>query len=213
MEEKDSIKAKKGTTTVGVICRNGVVLAADKRASSGYMVADKKTEKVHPISDYMAITTSGLVSDAQLLTKVIKAQLKLLALRKGQEPLVAEAANLLSNLSYSNIRKPSMVPGIVGFLLAGYDKHGFHLYDIGVDGSISKAEDFRTDGSGSVYAMGVLETLYKKDMNLEEGTDLVVKALKAALRRDLATGNGIDVFHITKDGVKKVLTKIFDIQV
>lgn len=213
MEEKDSIKAKKGTTTVGIICKDGVVLAADKRASSGYMVADKRTEKIHAITNYMAITTSGLVSDAQLLTKVIKAQLKLLALSKGHEPLVAEAANLLANLSYSNIRRPSMVPGIVGFLLAGYDKNGFHLYDIGVDGSISKAEDFRTDGSGSVYAMGVLETLYKKDLSLEEGSKLAIKALKAALRRDLATGNGIDVYHITKDGVKKVLTKIFDINI
>ncbi|MFH0752918.1 MAG: proteasome subunit beta [archaeon] len=197
----------KGTTTVGIVCKDGVVLAADKRTSAGYLIADKKTEKVKKISDHMAITTAGLVSDAQLFTKIIRAQLRLLTIRKAKEPTVKEAANLLGNMSYANIRRPSMVQGIVGFLLGGVDKFGNHLYEIGIDGSLSYSDDYRSDGSGSNFAIGVLETLYRKDLSLEDGVKLAVKAINAAVQRDLATGNGIDVFTVTKDGVKKVMQK------
>lgn len=200
-------KLHKGTTTVGIICKDGVILAADKRTSAGYMIADKKTEKVKKISDHMAITTAGLVSDAQLFTKVIRAQLRLITLRKGKEPSVKEAANLLGNMSYNNIRRPSMVQGIVGFLLGGVDKFGNHLYEIGIDGSLSYADDYRADGSGCTVALGVLETLYKKDMTIEEGVKVATRAINAAIHRDLATGDGIDVLAITKEGVKKVLQK------
>lgn len=207
---KEDLKLHKGTTTVGIICKEGVVLAADKRTSAGYLIANKKTKKIHQISDHMAITIAGLVSDAQLFTKIIKAQLKLLTIRKAKEPTVKEAANMLSSMSYANIRRPSMVPGIVGFLLGGVDNHGQHLYELGIDGAISESEDYRADGSGSSFAIGVLETLYKKDMTLDEGVQLAVKAINAAVQRDLATGNGIDVFTITKDGCKHVMGKLID---
>jgi len=200
-------KFKKGTTTVGIICKDGVILAADKRASAGYLISDKKTEKVKQISDHMAITTAGLVSDAQLFTRIIRAQLKLASIRKKKEPQVKEAAHMLASLSYSSIRRPSMVQSIVGFLVGGYDSKGPHLFEIGIDGSVTSSEDYRADGSGSIIALGVLETLYKKDMTLEEGKNLAMKAINAAIQRDLATGNGIDVISITTDGVKRVVRK------
>lgn len=210
---KEDLKVKHGTTTVGIVCKNGIVMAADKRTSAGYFVADKKTLKIQQITDHMAITTSGLVSDAQLFTRIIRAQLKLLGIRKGKEPTVEEAANLLASLSYMNIRRPSMVPGIVGFLLGGVDKIGQSLYELGIDGSISKADDYRSDGSGSTVAIGVLETLYRKDMSLEEGIEVALKAINAAVQRDLATGNGIDIIVITKDGVRTVMSKMIDMTV
>lgn len=204
-------KIQHGTTTVGLLCKDGVIIAADKRATAGHLIANKKTNKIHQVSDYMAITTAGLVSDAQLFTRIIRAQLALLKIRKGKEPTVEEAANMLASLSYANIRRPSMVPGIVGFLIAGADKKGHHLYEIGVDGSVDQASDFKADGSGSVFAMGVLETLYKKDMELDAGVQLAIKAISAALQRDIYTGNGIDVFTVTQDGVKKVFSKEIDV--
>ncbi len=200
-------KTLKGTTTVGIVCSDGIVLAADKRASMGYFVAHKKEDKVKQISDHMAITTAGLVSDAQLFTRIIRAQLKLLKLRKNKEPSVKESANLLANLSYANIRRPSMVPGIVGFMLGGYDMHGGQLFSIGVDGSVSKHDDYYSDGSGSRVAIGVLESLYKPGLTIQEGQQLALKAINAAVQRDLATGNGIDIFTITASGVSKVFTK------
>ena len=198
---------KTGTTTVGLVCKDGIVLAADRRASAGYMVADKKSRKVVPISDDIAITTAGLVSDIQLLTKVIKAQLKLIEIRRGKKSTVKQAANLLGGMVYSNIRRMSMIPGIVGFILGGRDLSGFHLYNLGIDGSITEIDDYAADGSGMQFATGVLESSYKKDMTISEGIKLAVVAVNTAIQRDIATGNGIDVFTITKDGIKVVLEK------
>jgi len=146
-------KLKKGTTTVGIVCKEGIVLAADKRATAGFVV-NKKAQKIFAIADNMAITMAGLVSDAQLLTKVIKAELKLKDIQTNRKSTLKEAANMLGGLLYSNLRKPSMIQSIVAFLLAGYDKEGGHLYDLGVDGSVTDVDDYVSDGSGSVFCIG-----------------------------------------------------------
>ncbi len=208
MEDKDKEKlVKTGTTTVGIVCSDGIVLAADKRSSAGYLVANKKQKKLVQIADKMAVTQAGLVSDAQLLSKIIKAEIKLKDIQTGRETTVQEAANLLAGLLYQNIRKMSMVPGIVGFLLGGFDEEGPSLYELGVDGSVTKFDEFASDGSGSVFALGVLETLYQKGITVNEGAKLAIKSINAALKRDLATGNGIDVITITKEGVNQIFTK------
>lgn len=204
---------KTGTTTVGIVCKDGVILGADRRATAGYMVADKKAQKVIKINDEMAITIAGLVSDAQLISKIIRAQLKLLEVRKGKKSTVKQAANLLAGLVYNNVRRMSMIMSIVGFLLAGKDDKGYHLFNIGIDGSLSEMEDYVCDGSGMMFATGVLESSYKKNMSIDEGVKLAVQALNAALQRDIATGNGIDIMAITKDGVNFVLRKEIDYKV
>jgi len=198
---------KTGTTTVGLVCKDGIILGADRRASAGYMVADKRAKKIIKVNDEMALTIAGLVSDAQLLSKVIKAQLKLLEIRKGKKSTVKQAANLLAGLVYGNIRRMSMIQSIVGFLLGGKDEKGFHLYNIGIDGSLSKMEDYVCDGSGMMFATGVLEANYKKNMSVDDGVKLAVQVLNAAMQRDIATGNGIDILTITKEGVQFVLRK------
>jgi len=195
------MEAKKGTTTVGIICKDGIILAADNRATAGTLIANKAVQKVVQVSDYMAMTTAGLVSDIQLFTKIIKAQIMLLKLRKGKEPCVKEAANMLGNLAYTNIRRPSMIPGFVGFLFAGHDKSGQHLYELTFDGTVLEADDYATDGSGSTVVLGVLETLYKENMTVEQGVELAERCIQTAIQRDSATGNGIHVAVITKDGV------------
>ncbi|MDP2907994.1 MAG: proteasome subunit beta [Nanoarchaeota archaeon] len=204
---------KTGTTTVGIVCKDGVILGADRRATAGYMVADKKAQKIIKINDEMAITIAGLVSDAQLISKIIRAQLKLLEVRKCKKSTVKQAANLLAGLVYNNVRRMSMIMSIVGFLLAGKDDKGYHLFNIGIDGSLSEMEDYVCDGSGMMFATGVLESSYKKNMSIDEGVKLAVQALNAALQRDIATGNGIDIMAITKDGVNFVLRKEIDYKV
>ncbi len=198
---------QKGTTTVAIVCKGGVVMAADRRATAGGLIVNKKTEKVQIINDTTAITMAGTVSDAQLLTKLIKAETNLKRLRTGRAPNIKETANMLANLVYSNIRKMSMIPGISHFLLGGSDEEGFHAYDIFADGSITEVDDYVSSGSGSVMAYGVLETLYKNDMSVDEGVKLAVKCVNAAIQRDSYSGNGIDVVTITKDGLKKVVSK------
>jgi proteasome beta subunit len=195
---------KKGTTTIGMVCKDGIVLAADRRVTAGHIIAHKKIKKVLPVSDHMAMTTAGLVSDIQLFTKIIRAQLMLLKLRKGKEPTIREASSMLANLAYGNIRRPSMIPGIVGFLFGGSDANGYHLYEISFDGTVLEIDDFASDGSGSSVALGVLETLYKPGMSTNEAKDIAVKALESAMSRDSATGNGVDVVVINDQGVKYV---------
>lgn len=198
---------KTGTTTVGIACKDGIVLAADKRATAGNLIVDKRAEKVHIISDDFALTIAGGVSDAQLLIKLIRAELKLKEVRTNKRPSAKEAANLLGGLLYSTIRRPTMLPGIVHFLLAGKDVEGLHLYDLFPDGSITKVRDFISSGSGSVFAYGVLETQYKKDITVNEAVNLAVKAINTALQRDSCTGNGIDVIVINEKEIKRVLHK------
>ena len=167
----DSI-TKTGTTTVGLVCKDGIILAADKRATAGYLIANKKFDKIISISENMAVTVAGTVSDVQLLAKYIKAELKLKQYRTNRENTVKEAANLLAMLVYNNIRKFSLIPGISHFVLGGKDDSGFYLYDLSPDGSIAEIDDFVSSGSGSVMAYGVLETLYTKNMSVEEGVKL-----------------------------------------
>ena len=199
---------KKGTTTVGIVCKDGIVLSADKRATfAGRIIADKNVDKIFKISDNMAITTAGTVSDVQLITKLIKAELTLIKVRTGKETSVKTTANLLGAIVYQNIRKFSPILGITGFLLGGRDETGFYLYELGPDGSVLEHKDYASDGSGMLMAWGVLDTLYKEGLTLQDGIKLGVKAVNAAMQRDAATGEAIDVFSITKDGVKKVLTK------
>ncbi len=198
---------KTGTTTVGIVCREGVVLAADTRATAGTMIVDKQAEKVHILSDDFACTIAGSVSEAQLLIKLIKAELKLKEVRTNKSASVKEAANLLGGLLYSSLRRMSMYPGIAHFLLSGKDGSGVYLYDLFPDGSVTKVKDFVSSGSGSVFAFGVLETQYKEGMSIEEGIKLAVKCVNTALQRDSASGNGVNVVVVTEGGIKKVLQK------
>jgi proteasome beta subunit len=204
---------KTGTTTLGLMCKDGIVLAADRRATAGYLIAYKKTQKIVPITDNMAVTIAGTVSDVQLLIKYLKAELTLKDIRTGRETTVKEAASLLSNFVYNNIRKYSIIPGISHFVLGGKDSAGFHLYDLSPDGSISEIDDYISSGSGSVYVFGVLETLYKNGLTVDEGVKLAVKGVNASVQRDIASGNGIDVMTITKDGLKKVFSKEIDTRI
>jgi proteasome beta subunit len=199
---------KTGTTTIGIVCKDGIVLAADKRSTAGHLIANTKQVKINQITVFIGATHSGLVSDAQLLTKVAKAESSLIKIRKQREPTVKEVASIMASLSYHNIRQPSVVQGIVGFMVGGYDNSGFHLFDIGIDGSVTEFSTFWSDGSGSVFALGVLESKYKENMSIEDGVKLAFDAVNTAMQRDSASGNGIDIVKITKEnGFEAVLTK------
>jgi proteasome beta subunit len=206
----ENVQVKKGTTTVGIVCKEGIVLAAEKRATIGSFVADKNAEKIVPISSTMLVTTAGTVSDAQLIVKLMRAELKLKQVRTNREATVKEAANLMGSIVYNNIRRYSLIPGITQFLLAGTDEEGVHLYDLFVDGSVMVCPDYVTSGSGSIIVYGVLETQYKKGMSLKDGLDLAQRAITAAIQRDSASGNGLLIYTITPSGITKVLEKTFE---
>ena len=194
---------KTGTTTVGIVCSDGVILAADKRATAGHLIVDKRAQKVHKINENIAVTIAGGVSDAQLAIKLIRAEIKLKEVRTGKTSTVKEVANLLGNLLYNQIRR--MIPGIAHFLVAGRDSRGVYLYDCFPDGSVTQIRDFFSSGSGSVFALGVLETQFKEGLSVNEGADLAKLAINTSLKRDSASGNGIDIISIKSDGIKNIV--------
>ena len=175
VEDKNVMKT--GTTTVAMVCKDGAVLCADKRVTSGYLVSYKTYEKIVQITDNVAVTVAGTVSDVQLMIKLLRSELKLKDLRSGRRSSVKEAVNLLANMVYNNIRKFSTIPGISHFVAGGMDSEGVHVYDVGADGSTTKIDEYTSSGSGSVMAYGVLETLYKPEITVEEAVKLAVKQL------------------------------------
>ncbi|MBI2140730.1 proteasome subunit beta [Candidatus Woesearchaeota archaeon] len=209
MVQEEDIK-RTGTTTVAMLCSDGVVLCADKRVTSGYLIAYKKYEKIVEITENLAVTVAGTVSDVQLLTKLLRAEIKLKDLRSNRPSKVKEAVNLLANMVYHNIRKFSLIPGISHFIVGGKDDQGFHVFDVGADGSVTDVDDYTCSGSGSVMAYGVMETLFKKNLSVSEAISLGAKAINAAVQRDIASGNGIDIVTITEKGVKHAVSKEID---
>lgn len=202
---KDLVKT--GTTILSLKYKDGVVIAGDRRVSAeeGLFIAHKHMLKVIPITDKLVVATAGLVSDIQLLVKLVKAELKLEKLKTKRSFTVKETANLLSNMTYRNIRQISPIPGIVAFIIGGVDKKGEWIFSIGADGSILDHGDYVANGSGKKISYGVLESQYKKNLSEKEAIDLAVKSLLSAMQRDAPTGEGIDVYIINKKGIKKMV--------
>lgn len=206
-ELKDSI-LKTGTTILGIVCKDGVVMAADRQATGGHsIVLDKRAEKVLQINDYLVISGCGVSSDIHRVPKLLVAELKLKELRSKSRPSVKHAASLLANINYSGIRQPSMIPQQAGFLLAGFNEdETTALFNIMPDGAIMEIKDYDASvGSGMPYVLGLLERQYKKNPTIQEGIELAKEALKSSTQRDTGSGYGIDIFTITKDGIKKVV--------
>lgn len=200
---------KSGTSIVGIVCKNGVVVAGDRRSTAGGMVMSKKSEKVVKINDYIVVAGCGVASDIDMYQRIFQAELKLKELHTKSRPTTHEAANLFGMMAYRGIRTPSMVSSIVGTLMAGVDENGHtHLYTIEPAGGVYKVDDFDANfSSGMPFMLGLLERGYKKDMTIEQGVELAKECIKASMERDTATGNGIDVFTVTKDGVKQVVSQ------
>lgn len=210
---KDKDVMSTGTTTIGLKYKNGVVIAADRRATAGNMIVNPKAKKIHTINSRFTLTTSGTVSDAQKVIKLLDANINVNENRRNRDLLVKEVASMLSSYVYSNIRAMRPLPAVTHFLLAGYDSKGIHLYDVFPDGSLTEIDNFVSSGSGSVFSYGVLESQYEEDMSQKEATDLALNAINTSLRRDSATGNGVEVFIIEKDNIEKVIDKKVSVDV
>lgn len=197
-------KMKTGTTTVALLIKDGVVLATDNRATMGMYVANKNAKKLHMIQPHMYITIAGSVADAQYLIDLLKAETEIYKLRNDHNIGIGQTAKLLQNILYNNKGYFQ-----VGHLLGGYtDKEGGAIYNLGGYGSLLK-EKYASVGSGSPFAIGVLETDWKENLSAEEGMILAAKAVRSAIIRDIASGNGIDIIALQKD--KNLIEKRYEI--
>ena len=200
---------KSNTSIVGLVCKDGVILAADRRATAGTIVMEKDVTKIQKINEYMVAAYTGSVSDLQLTHKVLAAELRIKELKTKTRPSVEEASNLLAMLTFRSIRTPTMIPSIVGSLIAGVDESGeASLFTIDPSGGIRKVKDYDANfSSGMPYILGLLERQYKKELSVKEGIELAKECIKASTQRDVGSGNGIDVFSLTKDGIKHVVSE------
>jgi len=179
-----------GTTTVGLVAGDTVVMAADKRATAGYLIASKRAKKILRITDYAAMTISGLVADAQSLADVVREEASLYEKMYNKRLSIRALGTLLSNILFSS----KWFPYIVQLIVGGYDTKP-RLYLLDPYGSISE-EIYTATGSGSTVALGVLESGYTEDLPVDDAVELAVKAVKTAISRDAATGDGVDVVVI-----------------
>jgi len=196
---------KTGTSLVGIVCKNGIVMAGDRRATAGgHIIMSKTTQKVVPVNDYLLVSGTGTASDIERIKKYLRSELKLKQLRSRKRPTVGEAANLAANINYNAIRQPTMIPFIAGLMMGGLNENGkAELYTIEPAGSATKVKDYDANfSSGMPYILGLLERQFKENITIEEGVELAKEALKSAMERDPASGNGMDIFTITKEGIK-----------
>jgi len=198
---EDALKelSKKGTTTLGIVTKEGIVVAADKRATMGYLIAHKAVDKIFKVNDTLVMTTAGLVGDNQMLLRYLKGQLNLYELKKGSKPSVKASSTLLAHILYGNRFSPW--PFYVQILLAGVDETGYHLYTLTPDGT-SLEDNYISTGSGSVVVYGLLQEHFKKNMSLDEATKLGYRCIRTAMERDIGTGENVDLVQITKSGIK-----------
>jgi len=197
-----------GTSLVGIVCKDGIVMAGDRKSTAGgSIVINKNSKKVVAINEYLVVSGTGSVSDIQLIKKLVSAELRLKELRDKKRPTIKEAANLIAMIAYKNIRQPSMIPFIAGTMMGGFNEDGTaELYSVEPAGSVIQVEDFDANfSSGMPYILGLLERQYKKDLTIKEGVELAIEAIKASSERDTASGFGVDVFTITKEGIKQVV--------
>jgi proteasome beta subunit len=198
-DEKPEIR-KTGTTTVGIICKDGAVLAAEKKSTLGYLVASKDSEKILPVEDHLALTIAGYSGDAQALARYLRAELKLFSIQNGRKITVKGAATLLANILQGG--RWSYLPYMVQLILGGFDEKPA-IFSLDALGSVEEEKRFFSTGSGSPMALGVLEDGYKEGLSVEEGSKIALRAITAAIERDIGSGGkGIDIAIITKSGVK-----------
>lgn len=185
---------KTGTTTIGVQAEDGVVLAADRRASAGNMVSSKNVVKIEEIHPTAATTFAGGVSAAQNLLKNVRAEVRLYETRRGKDMSMEALSTLVANL----LRSGAFFIAVP--LLGGVDEDGSHVFSYDPIGGLTK-EPYAVTGSGSQFALGVLERGFDDSLTTEEARSLVNESIRAAAERDTASGNGMTIAEVTADGV------------
>ncbi len=184
-----------GTTTTALVCKNGVVMATEHRATAGTMIAHKNTQKLFKIDENLGLTVAGLVGDAQTLARYITAEAELYRLKRNQPMSVKAASTLMANI----LSGRAYFPYWVQLIIAGVDSSGGHVYSLDAAGG-SIEDEYVSTGSGSPFVYGVLEDHFKSGITTSEATDLVIRAVTVAMARDAASGDGIEVAIIDNKG-------------
>lgn len=193
------VKPAKGTTTLAFIFKEGVIVAADSRASMGGYISSQSVKKIIEINPYMIGTMAGGAADCQFWHRNLGIKCRLHELANKRRISVTGASKLLANILYS-YRGMGLS---VGTMIAGWDETGPGLYYVDSEGGRLKGTRFSV-GSGSPYAYGILDNGYRHDMSIEEAAELARRAIYHATFRDGASGGVASVYYVGPDGWKKL---------
>ncbi len=201
-----------GTTTVGLVCVDGVVFSTDTRVTMAMFVAHRKGKKIYKIDDHLGMTVAGTVADAQNVVDTLRYYANIYKLERKAPIPVKATARLASNVFFL----ARLFPYITNVLIGGYDNIGASIFNVNLFGSLTE-ENYVSTGSGSPIAYGILESEYRNDITIDEGMKIAVKAVTSAMRRDAMSGDNFDVVIVNKDGYKEfsekekkeVLVKVF----
>ena len=188
----------KGTTTVGMVCKDGVVLATDTRVTAGGYVAHRQGKKVYQIDKHLGMTIAGVVADAQDIVEVLKANTRLFQLEKDRPMAVSAVTRLTANMLFQ-YRGALMVQALVG----GVDDTGPHLFSIDPLGSVNEESCIAT-GSGSPVAYGVLENQFHDGLTVKEAIVIAAQAIFSAMKRNAYTGDSFVVVVIDESGYREL---------
>ena len=183
------VEVFKGTTTVGVLCDGGVVLASESRATMGSFIASSQAKKIYQIDDLVGMTTAGAVGDAQSLVRMVQVEARLYKMQRGERMTVKAVTSMLANILSSRRYYPFMVQLVMG----GVDRYGPKIYSLDALGGQIEERRIVSTGSGSPIAYGVLEAMYKPGISIEDGTVLAARAIHNAMKRDSASGDKIEL--------------------
>jgi proteasome beta subunit len=187
------VEVFKGTTTVGVLCDGGVVLASESRATMGSFIASSSAKKIYQVDDLVGLTTAGAVGDAQSLVRMVQVEARLYKMQRGESMTVKAVTSMLANILASRRYYPFMVQLVMG----GVDRYGPRIYSLDALGGQIEEREVVATGSGSPIAYGVLESMYKPGISIEDGTVLAARAIHNAMKRDSASGDKIELVRIT----------------
>jgi proteasome beta subunit len=204
MRMSNGLEAFKGTTTVGVVCKDGVILGTDTRATAGNYIASKHAKKIYQITDNLAMTIAGGVAVAQRVVELLKVNTRLYELEKGRQMPVKSAATLISGILFQNREAGAPLP--MQAIVGGFDDNGAHIFNLDPFGSLLEDKMIST-GSGSPFAYGVLEAMYKEEKSVKDMLPVVVRAIDSAMKRDTYTGDSFDVAIIDKNGFRELNSK------
>jgi len=193
-----SYRGLQGATTVGLVCRDGVVLASEKRVSWGRMIMSRSGRKVFRITPNIGLAFAGLVSDMQALARESEAYANLFKLENNRPISVRATAKLISNLLFQR----RLIPLLMETLVGGVDEEGAAIYALDPVGSLIP-DKFVSAGTGAPIAMGLLEANYREEMDLEKGAELAFQSIKSAVARDVVSGDGVDMLLIKAGGIEE----------
>ncbi|KAJ7068130.1 nucleophile aminohydrolase [Mycena amicta] len=199
MQQLKSGEVNLGTSIMAVQFKDGVVIGADSRTTTGSYIANRVTDKLTHVHDRVYCCRSGSAADTQAVADIVHYYLQMYSQTSGSPPPVHTAASLFQKLCYEN--KDNLSAGII---VAGWDKEiGPSVYNIPLGGGLFR-QPWAIGGSGSTYVYGYCDATYREGWGRDETVEFVKNTLSLAMARDGSSGGVVRMCVITEEGVERL---------